>query len=125
MSVVQRHVTSVAKEQPNWLSFVVDEISLVDIPAVPDAQITAVKRGGNGMSRAQMTEAVKALHAQGLFTESRKQGNIEAIISTWDEWAGSFTRCVEQLTGKPGITTPEALCAWLHHEATGKWPAED
>jgi hypothetical protein len=124
MSVVQRPVTNVTKEQPNWLSFVVDEISLVDIPAVPDAQITAVKRGGT-MSTSQMLEAVKALHAQGLFAEARKQGNIDAIISTWDEWAGSWTRCVEQLTGKPGITNPEALCAWLHHEATGKWPAED
>ena len=121
---VTRHVHSVTKEQPNWLSFVVDEISLVDVPAVPDAQITALKRGGI-MGMAQMVEAVKALHAQGLFAQARKQGNIQALIATWDEWAGSFTRCVEQLTGKEGIDNPEALCAWLHHEATGLWPAED
>ena len=115
------------KEQPNWVSFVVDEISLVDIPAVPDALVTAVKRGdgGGSMTRAQMLEAVKTLRDQGLFAEARKQGNIQAIIDAWDEWAGSFTRCVEQLRGKEGITNPEALCAWLHREATGKWPAED
>lgn len=125
MSNVMRHVHISTKELPNWLSFIVDEISLVDIPAVPDAQITALKRGGGTMSVTQVVGAVKALHEQGLFTEARKQGNIQALIDTWEEWAGSFTRCVEQLQGKEGIDNPEALCAWMHHEATGNWPAED
>ena len=49
---------------------------------------------------------------------------VDFIIDAWDEWAGSFTSCVDSLSGKPGITDPEALCAWMHHEATGEWPAE-
>ena len=55
---------------------------------------------------------------------SVKQGNIDALVSTWDSWAGSFTGCVAALSDKPGITDVEALCAWLHHEAEGKWPGE-
>ncbi len=126
---VTRHVHTATKEQPNWLSFVVDEISLVDVPAVPEAQITAVKRGGGGMS-AEIVEQVKALHEQGVIKtaleglDEKQRGNIQNIIGAWEDWAGSFTRCVEQLRGKEGITNPEALCAWLHFQAVGKWPAE-
>lgn len=35
---------------------------------------------------------------------------------------GSFSRCVRHLTGK--VRDPKGLCAELHHEATGEWPAE-
>lgn len=53
---------------------------------------------------------------------------IESIIDSWKKWAGGhpgdFSSCVDTLSGKPGITEPEALCAWLEHEARGKWPAE-
>jgi len=49
---------------------------------------------------------------------------VDPIIKAWAKWAGSFTKCVRVLKGKPGIDNEEALCAWLHHEAEGKWPAE-
>ena len=49
---------------------------------------------------------------------------IESIIDTWESWAGSYTECVKHLSGKPGISNPEALCAWLHFQAEGKWPGE-
>jgi phage I-like protein len=52
------------------------------------------------------------------------QGNIRSIVGAWTQWAGSFTKCVRVLKGKPGISNEEELCAWLHHEAEGKWPAE-
>lgn len=52
------------------------------------------------------------------------QGNIQNIVDAWRRWAGSHTACVRELRGKPGITDPEALCAWLHKQAEGKWPAE-
>jgi len=52
------------------------------------------------------------------------QGNIQSIISAWPKWAGSFTRCVQVLRGKPGISNEKALCAWLHKQAEGIWPAE-
>jgi len=56
--------------------------------------------------------------------KNQKQGNIQALLDAWDSWAGSFTKCVEVLSAKPGISNPEALCAWLHHEAEGVWPGE-
>lgn len=52
------------------------------------------------------------------------QGNVKNIVASWRKWAGSHTACVRALRGKPGISNPEALCAWLHKEAEGKWPAE-
>lgn len=36
---------------------------------------------------------------------------------------GSFDRCVTALGGK--VRDPEGLCAELHKEATGEWPAEE
>jgi hypothetical protein len=36
---------------------------------------------------------------------------------------GDFTRCVRAMRGE-GVRDPEGTCANLHHEATGKWPAE-
>lgn len=35
---------------------------------------------------------------------------------------GSFDRCVRSLRSK--VRDPKGLCAELHHEATGEWPAE-
>lgn len=52
------------------------------------------------------------------------QGNIKAIVGAWRRWAGSFDKCARELKGKPGIDDPEKLCAWLHKQAEGKWPAE-
>jgi len=49
---------------------------------------------------------------------------IQSVIDAWGDWAGSFTECVDALAGRPGIDDPEALCAWLHYQAEGKWPAE-
>lgn len=66
-------------------------------------------------------------HAQGAEMEddwAELQGNIKSIVGAWTRWAGSFTRCVRVLRGKPGISNEEALCAWLHKQAEGKWPAE-
>ncbi|MCK4958406.1 MAG: hypothetical protein KAT00_03380 [Planctomycetes bacterium] len=54
-----------------------------------------------------------------------EQGDVQSLISTWGTWAGSFSKCVSELKGKPGITDADALCAWMKHEATGKWPAEE
>lgn len=50
--------------------------------------------------------------------------DVSGIIDAWPQWAGSFTECVASLKDRPGIENPEALCAWLHYQAEGKWPAE-
>ncbi len=79
-------------------------------------------------TREEIENSLNALvkHSQeGTIPSLKKyQGNIQSIIDAWDEWAGSFTECVNQLRGKEGIDDPEALCAWLHKEAEGVWPAE-
>ncbi len=54
-----------------------------------------------------------------------KQGNIQHLIDTWDEWAGDFSGCADALEGQEDIDNPEAVCAWLHYQAEGKWPAEE
>lgn len=54
-----------------------------------------------------------------------EQGDVQHLIRTWDEWAGSFDACVSALRGKPGISDVDALCAWMHHEAEGRWPTEE
>jgi len=51
--------------------------------------------------------------------------DVQELIDTWQDWAGGFTECVAALADKPGIDNPEALCAWLHYQAEGKWPAEN
>jgi hypothetical protein len=77
----------------------------------------------------ELTYVQKRLFAESLDFSSIK--NIDDIKNALDEvkkydwsWAGSFTKCVEILTDKPGIDNPEGLCSWLHHEAEGKWPGE-
>jgi len=49
---------------------------------------------------------------------------IESLIDTWGSWAGDYESCVKALSDKPGVTNPEALCAWIHHESEGFWPGE-
>jgi hypothetical protein len=51
--------------------------------------------------------------------------DLETLLDTFDDWAtGTFTGCVNALEGHPGVDDPNALCAWLHKQATGEWPAE-
>jgi hypothetical protein len=58
-----------------------------------------------------------------LCLKKRGPGNLDALVSTYDDWAGgTFSGCVAALSGKPDIDNPEALCAWITHEATGNWP---
>jgi hypothetical protein len=58
---------------------------------------------------------------------SAEAGNLEALLDYWTErfdggHPGDFDSCVGALTDK--VDNPEALCAWLHHEATGSWPGQ-
>jgi len=53
-----------------------------------------------------------------------KENQLADPSAIWSGVGGSFTSCVSTLEGKSGITDANALCAWLHHEAEGTWPAE-
>lgn len=62
----------------------------------------------------------------------KSQASTRTLINYWVRgdgaakirWGvdGSFDRCVRNLRSK--VRDPEGLCAELHHEATGEWPAE-
>src|SRR5215831_1386346 len=54
-----------------------------------------------------------------------KAGNLESLLDYWRDrfdggHPGDFDECVDTLSDK--VDDPPALCAWLHHEATGYWP---
>jgi hypothetical protein len=62
----------------------------------------------------------------------KSQESTRTLINYWTRgegaakirWGvdGSFSRCVRHLSSK--VRDPKGLCAELHHEATGEWPAE-
>lgn len=95
-----------------------------DYSILPDGNIVK----GNP-KEVELTYVQKRLFAESFDFTSIKSldvvsKDIQALIDTWDDWAGSFDKCVSALGSKPGITDPEALCAWMHHEAEGTWPGE-
>lgn len=68
----------------------------------------------------------------GLMAIDKSQESTRRLVNYWTRgegaakirWGvdGSFSRCVRHLSGK--VRDPKGLCAELHHEATGEWPAE-
>ena len=57
-----------------------------------------------------------------------RRGNLEDLLKYWRpimKKPGGFRRCVVILMDKPKFGgKPQRICAWLHHEITGKWPNE-
>ena len=57
-----------------------------------------------------------------------RRGNLEDLLKYWRpimKKPGGFRRCVVILMDKPQFAgKPQRICAWLHHEITGKWPNE-
>ena len=56
-----------------------------------------------------------------------RRGNLEDLLKYWRpimKKPGGFRRCVVILADKPKLYPPQRICAWLHHEITGKWPNE-
>ena len=57
-----------------------------------------------------------------------RRGNLEELLKYWRpimKKPGGFRRCVVILMDKPQFGgRPQRICAWLHHELTGKWPNE-
>ena len=57
-----------------------------------------------------------------------RRGNLEDLLKYWRpimKRPGGFRRCVITLMDKPQFGgKPQRICAWLHHELTGKWPNE-
>ena len=56
-----------------------------------------------------------------------RRGNLEALLKFWRpimRLPGGFRRCIVILANHPELYPLQPLCAWLHHETTGKWPNE-
>lgn len=56
-----------------------------------------------------------------------RRGNLERLLRYWRpimKKPGGFTRCRVILANHPNLYPLERICAWLHHETTGKWPNE-
>tara|TARA_B110001454_G_scaffold183160_1_gene178183 strand:+ start:146 stop:802 length:657 start_codon:yes stop_codon:yes gene_type:complete len=56
-----------------------------------------------------------------------RRGNLERLLRYWRpimKKPGGFTRCRVILANHPELYPLERICAWLHHETTGKWPNE-
>lgn len=56
-----------------------------------------------------------------------RRGNLEALLRYWRpimKKPGGFRRCLVILADHPELYPLENICAWLHHETTGKWPNE-
>lgn len=56
-----------------------------------------------------------------------RRGNLEDLLRYWRpimRKPGGFRRCVIILADHPKLSPPQRICAWLHHETTGKWPNE-
>ena len=104
--------------------FVITGLALLgaDLPAIDSLEDVATVYASQGLNwpDGDVVVVITASKSKGV----EAQGNVDALIQTWDQWAGSYTKCLDVLSGKPGITDPEALCVWLHHEAEGKWPGE-
>ena len=56
-----------------------------------------------------------------------RRGNLERLLRYWRpimRKGGGFRRCRVILANHPELYPLERICAWLHHETTGKWPNE-
>lgn len=56
-----------------------------------------------------------------------RRGNMEDLLDYWRpimKKPGGFRRCLVILADHPELGPLPNLCAWLHHETTGKWPGE-
>ncbi|MBT6198975.1 MAG: hypothetical protein HOI21_00380 [Bacteroidetes Order II. Incertae sedis bacterium] len=56
-----------------------------------------------------------------------RRGGLEHLLKFWRpimRKPGGFRRCIVILANHPELYPLQPLCAWLHHETTGKWPNE-
>jgi hypothetical protein len=56
-----------------------------------------------------------------------RRGGLQKLLKYWRpimKKPGGFRRCVIELADHPELGDIKALCAWLHHETTGRWPGE-
>lgn len=77
-------------------------------------------------TREEALRVERAIHARKANESIILEQGIQSLINFWRAQAdpGTFRQCVSTLSGKPNITNVNALCAWIHKQATGIWPAQ-
>lgn len=82
--------------------------------------LTEIKRPEVGPNADELTSLTRG--------RGPRRGNLEELLKYWRpimKKPGGFRRCVVILMDKPQFGgRPQRICAWLHHEITGKWPNE-
>lgn len=77
-----------------------------------------------GLSHLAVDALVKAIVGGGEADALRKAKGADDIESFRFGDEGSFARCVSALDGRKGVDNAESLCAYLHKQVTGEWPAQ-
>lgn len=77
-------------------------------------------------SREKALQVERAIHARKANESIITEQGVQALLNFWRGQSdpGTFRKCVRTLSGKPNITNVNALCAWIHKQATGIWPAQ-
>lgn len=81
--------------------------------------LTEIKRPEIGPNADELTSITRG--------RGPRRGNLEALLRYWRpimKKPGGFRRCLVILANHPELYPLERICAWLHHETTGKWPNE-
>ena len=81
--------------------------------------LTEIKRPEVGPNADELTSLTRG--------RGPRRGNLEALLRYWRpimKKPGGFRRCLVILANHPELYPLERICAWLHHETTGKWPNE-
>ena len=81
--------------------------------------LTEIKRPEIGPNADELTSLTRG--------RGPRRGNLEALLRYWRpimKKPGGFRRCLVILANHPELYPLERICAWLHHETTGKWPNE-
>lgn len=105
---------SFCDENPDWIDEVEKECGSRDK--------LKEKVGPGNIQAVQDAVGGDVLHGRG-----PHRGNLGDLLDYWRpimKKPGGFRRCLVILADHPELGPLPNLCAWLHHETTGKWPNE-
>lgn len=78
-------------------------------------------------SKAEVGIPQEAVTGEVLRGRGPRRGGLERLLRYWRpimKKPGGFRRCLVILADHPELYPLPNICAWLHHETTGKWPNE-
>lgn len=111
---------SYCDENPEWAKEVNEKAQVEEMKWLNDEMETKVGPGNAGAIQ-------DAIGGDLLRGRGPRRGNLEDLLDYWRpimKKPGGFRRCLVILADHPELGPLPNLCAWLHHETTGKWPNE-